>query len=69
MRWLNAIRERLFRDRRPEREILREGEFIRAANRLKTLRVTLRGGMSIDPEEIREQIIAAREEYRHLIRK
>lgn len=69
MRWLNAIRERLFRDRRPERKILREGEFIRAANRLKTLRVTPRGGMSIDPEEIREQIIAAKEEYRHLIRK
>lgn len=69
MRWLNAIQERLFRDRRPEREILREREFIRAANRLKTLRVTPRGGMSIDPEEIREQIIAAREEYRHLVRK
>lgn len=69
MRWLNAIRERLLKDRRPEWEILREREFIQAANRLKTLRVTPRGGMSIDPEEIRDQIIAAREEYKHLVRK
>lgn len=67
MRWLNAIRERIFKDRRPEWEILREREFIRAANQLKTLRVTPRGGMSIDPEEIRDQIIAAREEYKHLV--
>ena len=69
MPWLNAIRERLFKDRRPEREIQRDREFIQAANRLKTLRVTHRGGMSIDPEEIRDQIIAAREEYKHLVRK
>jgi hypothetical protein len=69
MRWLNALRERLFRDRRPEWEIRREKEFIQAANRLKTLRVTPRGGMSIDPEEIRDQIIAAREEYKHLVRR
>ena len=69
MRWLNEIRERLFKDRRPEWEILREREFIQAANQLKTLRVTPRGGMSIDPEEIRDQIIVAREEYKHLVRK
>jgi hypothetical protein len=69
MRWLNAIRERLFKDRRSEREIRREKEFIQAANRLKTLRVTPRGGMSIDPEEIRDQIIAAREDYKHLVRR
>lgn len=25
------------------------------------------GGMSIDPEEFRDQIIAAREEYKHLV--
>jgi hypothetical protein len=67
MRWLNALLERLFRDRRPEHEIRREKDFIQAANQLKTLRVTPRGGMSIDPEEIRDQIIAAREEYKHLV--
>jgi len=67
MRWLNALHEWLFPDERPEREIRREKEFIQAANQLKTLRVTPRGGMSIDPEEIRDQIIAAREEYKHLV--
>lgn len=68
MPWLNVIRERLFKDRSPECEILRERELIRAANQLKTRRVTPRGGMSVDPEEISDQIIAAREEYRHLVR-
>lgn len=56
-------------DRRPEREKAREREFILAANSLKTLSVTDRGGMSIDPEEIREQIIASREQLKHLVRK
>lgn len=69
MGWLNVIRERFFKDRRPEWEIRRERQFIQAANRLKTLRVTPRGGMSIDPEEIRDQIIAAREELKHLVQK
>lgn len=69
MRWLNALLERLFRDKRPEFEIRREREFINAANQLTTLRVTERGGMSIDPEEIRDQIIAAREEYKTLVRR
>jgi hypothetical protein len=69
MPWLNTIWERLFKDKRPEWEIRREREFIQAANRLKTLRVTPMGGMSIDPEELRDQILAAREEYKHLVRK
>lgn len=69
MRWLNTIRELLFKDRRPDWEIRRERKFIQAANRLKTLRVTPKGGMSIDPEEIRDQIVAAREEYKSLVRR
>lgn len=59
----------LIPDRRPEREKAREREFILAANSLKTLTVTDRGGMSIDPEEIRHQIIAAREQLKHLVHK
>lgn len=59
----------LFPDRRPKREIAREREFIKAANSLKTLKVTPEGGMSIDPEEFREQIITAREELKHLVHK
>lgn len=56
-------------DRRPEREKARERKFIQAANSLKTLRVTPEGGMSIDPEELREQIIASREQLKHLVYK
>ncbi|MDE1908734.1 MAG: hypothetical protein KGL60_00335 [Pseudomonas sp.] len=54
-------------DRHPEREKAREREFIRAANSLKTLKVTPEGGMSIDPEELRDQIIASREQLKHLV--
>ena len=56
-------------DRRPEREKARERGFIQAANSLKTLRVTPEGGMSIDPEELREQIVASREQLKHLVHK
>lgn len=54
-------------DRRPEWERAREREFILAANSLKTLSVTDRGGMSINPEELREQIVEAREQLKHLV--
>lgn len=48
---------------------LQEEQFIQAANSLKTLRVPLGGCISIDPEEIRDQIIAAREQYKSLVRR
>ncbi|QXZ13720.1 hypothetical protein KVQ82_27220 [Pseudomonas sp. AO-1] len=54
-------------DRRPDWEKAREREFILAANSLKTLSVTDRGGMSIDPEELREHITASREQLKHLV--
>ena len=56
-------------DHRHEREKAREREFIRAANSLKTLKVTPEGGMSIDPEELRDQIIASREQLKHFVHK
>ena len=56
-------------DRRSESEKTRERDFIAAANSLKTLKVTPEGGMSIDPQEFREQIITAREELKHLVHK
>ncbi|MCQ3032513.1 hypothetical protein NLO88_17815 [Pseudomonas syringae] len=59
----------LFPDRRPDWEQKREREFIQAANGFKTLSVTDRGGMSIDPEELREHIIASREQLKHLVHK
>lgn len=64
---LQRLEAWLFPDRRPEREKALERKFIRAANTLKTLSVTERGGMSIDPEEIREQIIASREQLKHFV--
>lgn len=57
----------LYPDRRPDWEQKREREFIQAANSFKTLRVTPEGGMFIDPEELREQIVSAREQLKHLV--
>ncbi|MDH1146290.1 hypothetical protein N5C60_16970 [Pseudomonas mosselii] len=56
-------------DRRPEWEKQREREFIEAVNSLKTLKITPGGRMSIDPEEIREQVLEARERLKHFVRK
>jgi hypothetical protein len=46
-----------------------EEQFILAANSLKTLQVPLGGCMSIDPEELRDQIIESRERYKDLVRR
>jgi hypothetical protein len=69
LKLLTALWSVISPDRRPEREKAREREFIRAANSLKTLKVTPEGGMSIDPEELRDQIIASREQLKHLVHK
>lgn len=60
---------KLFTRRPKTRTEIEEEQFIQAANRLKTLRVPLGGCISIDPEEIRDQIIAAREAYKSLVRR
>jgi hypothetical protein len=56
-----------FKDKRPQWVQDEERKFIEAANSLKTLHVTPEGGMRIDPEELRDQIIEAREKYKHLV--
>jgi len=66
-KWLLALFDWLYRDRRPEHVRKSEQEFIRAVNQLKTLYATDRGGMSIDPEELRGQILESRESLRHLV--
>lgn len=58
-----------FKDKRPAWIQEEEQKFIQAANKLKTLHVTPEGGMRIDPEEIRDQIIEARERYKVFVRK
>jgi hypothetical protein len=66
---LQRLNAWLFPDRRPEREKTRDREFILALNKLKTLSVTDRGGMSIDPKELRDQIVATREQLKHFVHK
>ena len=63
MAWL------FWNDKRPAWVQAEEREFIKAANGLKTLQVTPRGGMRIDPEELRDQILAAREQYKSLVKR
>lgn len=63
MAWL------FWKDNRPEWIQAEERAFIKAANGLKTLQVTPRGGMRIDPEEIRDRILEARESYKDLVQK
>lgn len=58
-----------FKDKRPAWVQEEERKFIQAANKLKTLHVTPEGGMMIDPEEIRDQIVASREELKFLVRR
>lgn len=67
MKFLFSLWDFCLPDRRSEAEIERERRFIEAVNSLKTLRVTERGTMSIDPEEIRDQILESREALKHLV--
>ena len=69
MRLLSSLWNLISPDRRPEWEKKREREFIAAVNGLKTLSVSDRGRLSIDPEELRDQIIASREQLKHLVRR
>ena len=69
MKLLDCLWNLISPDRRPPHEVKRERAFIEAANSLKTLRVTPEGGMSIDPEELREQIVTSREQLKHLVHK
>lgn len=62
MRWF-------WRDKRSPSEQARERAFIASVNGLKTLRVTREGGMSIDPEEIRERVIESRHALKQFVRK
>ena len=57
-----------FTDKRSEREKNREKAFIKAVNNLKTLSVTADEGMSIDPIEVQDKVIAARLELRRFVR-
>ncbi|WP_350601403.1 hypothetical protein [Pseudomonas sp. 65/3-MNA-CIBAN-0223] len=69
MKWFGRLIGFVCRDKRSGREQAREREFIDTLNGLKTLRVTPDGGMSIDPEEIRDRVIASRHALKHFVRR
>jgi len=68
MKWLDRLIRFVCRDKRSGREQARERAFVAALNNLKSLRVTADGGMSIDPDEIREQVIASRRSLKRFVR-
>lgn len=69
MKWFGHLARLVCRDNRSGREQAREREFIDTLNGLKILRVTPDGGMSIDPEEIRDRVIASRHALKHFVRR
>ena len=69
MKFFTSLLNLISPDQRPDWEKARERDFIVAVNKLKTLSVSDRGGLSIDPEELREQVVASREQLKHLVHK
>lgn len=67
MKWLLDLWARVFPDNRPEWEKKKDLQFITALNNLKNYSVTDRGGLSIDPEELRGQAMASRVKLKHLV--
>lgn len=68
MKWFGHLVRLVCRDNRSGREQARDRAFIAALNNLKSLRVTPDGGMSIDPDEIREKVIANRQSLKRFVR-
>lgn len=68
MKWFGRLIGLVCRDNRSGQEQARDRAFIAALNNLKSLRVTPDGGMSIDPNEIREQVIASRRSLKRFVR-
>lgn len=68
MKWFGRLIGLVCRDNRSGQEQARDRAFIAALNNLKSLRVTSDGGMSIDSDEIREQVIASRHRLKRFVR-
>ncbi|QFG30063.1 hypothetical protein F6476_13075 [Pseudomonas umsongensis] len=68
MKWLSRFIGFVCRDKRSSPEQVRDRAFIAALNDLKSLRVTPEGGMSIDPNEIRDKVIASRHALSRFVR-
>ncbi|KAA0982688.1 hypothetical protein FQ192_31310 [Pseudomonas sp. ANT_J12] len=57
----------LFEDKRSAWEQKQDRQAIEAFNKLKNYSVSDRGGLSMDPEELRELVTTGREELKHLV--
>lgn len=68
MKWFGRLIGLVCRDNRSGQEQARDRAFIAALNNLKSLRVTSDGGMSIDPQEIREKVRANRRSLKRYVR-
>lgn len=68
MNWFSLLVGVACRDSRSGQAQAKDRAFITALNNLKSLRVTPDGGMSIDPDEIREQVIASRRSLKRFVR-
>jgi len=68
MKWFGRLVRLVYRDNRSGREQARDLAFVAALNDLQSLRVTPDGGMSIDPDEIREQVIEGRLSLKRFVR-
>ena len=68
MKWLGRLIGFFCRDKRSGREQARDRAFITSLNSLQSLHVTPDGGMSIDPDEIREQVISSRRALKRFVR-
>lgn len=68
MKWFGRLVRLVYRDNRSGREQARDLAFVAALNDLQSLRVTPDGGMSIDPDEIREQVIESRLSLKRFVR-
>ena len=67
MEWFIRLWAWLFKDKRSDWEQKQERRFIMAVNQLKNYSVSDRGGLSMDPEELRERVMASREKLKHLV--
>jgi len=68
MKWFGRLIGLVCRDNRSGQEQARDRAFIAALNNLKSLRVTPDGGMSIDPDEIRERVMESRQSLKRFVR-
>ncbi|UUT24058.1 hypothetical protein [Pseudomonas sp. T8] len=67
MGWFIRFWGWLFKDKRSAWEQKQDRQAIEAFNKLKNYSVSDRGGLSMDPEELRERVMTGREELKHLV--